>query len=362
MLREQTVSTRRAVIIVVIVCGVAVGMCGLFVVLRLTRPADGLMIEGYAQVDGHIGVELYVMQRYPLPIGLEADDVIMAIEDRSIEELGRDLFDPGDWGQSSVGPDRPIAYRVMRDGQTLVVMLTLGVHPHHNLFEYWGVAVFALVYLGAGVFVFLKRPTEPVAGALLLSAGGEFVFNLAGTFPLQVSDLDGSAHVLVCAADDHGQHLPGLRRANSFCAGLSAPAAHHRRTPVDHAAGVRQPVGLLHGLSGDRIRPLFGGDGLVCRGLVERIQSDFAIDVDCAAGHCDLALRHAARRGRATTTGRSAVGRVALSPWCRCCSTACRKPSGCRRFSITTCGPCYIRCSQFCWPSRFCAIGCGASK
>lgn len=189
MLRLHTISNHRAVIIVALVCGVAVGMCELLVALRLTRPSDGLMIGGYAQVDGQIGVELYVMRHYPLPIGLETDDVIMAIEDRSMEEWGRDLFTLGDRGQSPVVPDHPIAYRIMRDGQALVVTLTPGIHPYHNLFEYWGVAVFALVYLGAGVFVFLKRPTEPVAAALLLSAGGEFVFNLAGTFPLQVSDL-----------------------------------------------------------------------------------------------------------------------------------------------------------------------------
>jgi len=189
MLSEQTVSNRRAIIIVVIVCSVAVGVCGLLVVLRLTRPADGLMIGGYAQVEGHIGAELYVMRRYPLPIGLRADDAIVAIEDRSIEELGGDLFRPGAWGQSSIALDRPLAYRIRRDGQDLVVPVVLGIHPHHNLLEYWGVAIFALVYLGAGVFVFLKRPTEPVAGALLLSAGGEFIFNIAGTFPLQVSDL-----------------------------------------------------------------------------------------------------------------------------------------------------------------------------
>jgi signal transduction histidine kinase len=189
MLKGQATHHRRAVVIVLIVCGAAFGLCGIRWALRQTRPTDGLMIGDYTQRLGQTGVRLFDLPQYPLPIGFRSDDVIVGMNDRALEEWGHDLFDPTQWGQHRLPLNQPVEYRLMRGSQWMTIPVTLGIHPYASVLENWGLAIFAVVYLAVGVFVFLQRPAEPAARALLFSACGGFVFNIVCLVPSQVSDL-----------------------------------------------------------------------------------------------------------------------------------------------------------------------------
>jgi signal transduction histidine kinase len=189
MLKGQMTGNRRAVATVLIACGVAFGLCGVRWALRLTRPTDGLMINDYTQLFGQTGVRLLDLPYYPFPIGFRSDDVIVAMNNRSLDEWGHDLFDPTQWGQHRLPLEQPIEHRLLRDGQWMTTPVTLGIHPYASVPDNWGLAIFAVVYLAMGVFVFLQRPAEPAARALLVSSSGGFVFNIVCLVPSQISDL-----------------------------------------------------------------------------------------------------------------------------------------------------------------------------
>lgn len=96
--------SKRARLIVLIVCGVTIGLLGLRILMRLTRPSDGLLIDDYPQTADQIGVRFYIGQGSSTPTGMRTGDVIVSVDDRSVGNWLQILFEPGRWTLTGLDP------------------------------------------------------------------------------------------------------------------------------------------------------------------------------------------------------------------------------------------------------------------
>jgi signal transduction histidine kinase len=140
----------------------------LFVGWRLVGPSDGAVIPFYGDAWTRDGVRVEQLERGPL--GLQSDDVVVGIDDRSLN----------DWLAMAANPavDRVPAdhgavldYTVERGEATVVVMVTLVARDMWDvLLENWANLVLAAVMLGVALYVLRRRPELSAARALAVTA------------------------------------------------------------------------------------------------------------------------------------------------------------------------------------------------
>jgi two-component system, NarL family, sensor kinase len=115
------------------------------------------------------------------PPGLEAGDVVTAVDGRSLPSW---LQAPGtDW---QVGDT--VIFSVIRDEQPLDVSVTLSSYPFTEILRLeWGTVVYSVLGLLIAAYAFLRRPQLPATGALLLATSAQFSA-VTWSFGLQVGD------------------------------------------------------------------------------------------------------------------------------------------------------------------------------
>ena len=135
----------------------------LFIWVRDHTPADGARISWYEDAWTADGV---LIDPIDAPAaGLEDGDLVLAVDNRSIESWLRVITD-----QSVPRPNPSLAmpYDVRRDGQLMTVDVDWAVPSiGSTLIEGWGFVVFSIVFGAVGAFVFARKPDEPAAIPLL---------------------------------------------------------------------------------------------------------------------------------------------------------------------------------------------------
>src|SRR5262245_34755908 len=129
-----------------------------FLALHLLTPSDGARVPPgqAAALAGGLPLE-------PLrPGGVEAGDVLLAVNGHSVAELARTLSRPGPTGITWTA-GQSLRYTVERGGVARDVSVTLGAYPLGAvLANNWGSIMFALVGQLAMALLYWRRPDEPV--------------------------------------------------------------------------------------------------------------------------------------------------------------------------------------------------------
>jgi two-component system, NarL family, sensor kinase len=164
-----------------------VGLTLAFAALHIMRPSDGARLEPDKPVWSQDGITVTPFEQGAHG-GLQQGDIVVAVAGRSMEE----------WAQLLVNPDvaRPhwhvgdvVTYRVIRAGREMDVPVTLGAYPIGAMLgSVWGSIVFALAFALIAAFVFIRRPADRAARAMLL-AGCCLLSAQSWALGLQVSDL-----------------------------------------------------------------------------------------------------------------------------------------------------------------------------
>ena len=156
-----------------------------FIVVRDHTPADGARISWYEDAWTAEGV---LIDPIDAPAaGLEDGDLVLAVDDRSIEAWLAAVADPS---VPRPNPSLTMPYEVRRDGALMTVEVDWAVPSiGSTLIEGWGFVVFSIVFGAVGAFVFARKPDEPAAIPLLFitcAAAGSSVPWFLGT---SVSDI-----------------------------------------------------------------------------------------------------------------------------------------------------------------------------
>ncbi len=195
----------RTALVVLIVAILFLTLGVAFVVLRFVTPYDGARLQpGADGVWQSNGVVISPLDEQTN--GLRKDDLVVAIDGRSLESFAQALFG---WSaprpQWSIG--QKVIYTVVREGRTVNVAVIPTNYPWAAVFaEEWGAIVFALVNLLVAGFVFFKRPDEAAARVLFLGAAG-MASATTWSFGLQVSDIVGAAGWWLYVATTSGGYL-----------------------------------------------------------------------------------------------------------------------------------------------------------
>jgi two-component system, NarL family, sensor kinase len=151
----------------------------LFVAQHLAMPfANGRLQPGTKTITG-AGVIVTPVRAGPA--GLEAGDVVTAVNGRSLLSW---LQAPGiDW---QVGDT--VTLSVIRAGEPLDVAVTLAPYPLAAILRLeWGTVIYFSVGLLIAAYLFLRRPEVPATGVLFLATAAQFSA-VAWAFSLQVGD------------------------------------------------------------------------------------------------------------------------------------------------------------------------------
>lgn len=164
-----------------------VGLTLTFAALHIMGPSDGARLEPNKLVWSQDGVAVTPFERRPTN-GLQQGDTVVAVAGRGMEEWARLVVVPEaarpHWRAGDV-----VTYTVIRDGRQIDVPVTLVSYPTGAMLsEEWGIFLFALAFALIGAFVFLRRPDDRAARAMLL-AGCCLLSAQSWAFGLQVSDL-----------------------------------------------------------------------------------------------------------------------------------------------------------------------------
>lgn len=121
--------------------------------------------------------------------GLKPGDVVTGLAGRSLDTWLAALTDPAAT-RPPVRADAPLRVDVLRNGQSL----RLDVAPVPSsvgsvLRDSWGVLIFVSVMLAVGTAVYLRRPEEPAARALLVLGGSVFASTVCWIVGLHLVDL-----------------------------------------------------------------------------------------------------------------------------------------------------------------------------
>src|SRR5579859_1069987 len=183
----------------------AIGLWSLFLGflgLRLLTPSDGARLPPGEPQPVVSGLRLAPLA----PGALQPGDLLLAVNGRSVAELAQDLIGPRP-ANAKFAPGPPFTYTVERAGQSRDVSITLEPYPLGAvLAANWGSIAAALLLQLATAFVFLKRPTEPVARAMFLAAAG-LVGATNWSLGLQVSDLLGGLGFWLYSLSTFGAYL-----------------------------------------------------------------------------------------------------------------------------------------------------------
>ena len=129
------------------------------VAVRLDAPSDGTVVSLY-RVDG-------VVADVPSPVdgpGLQTGDVVIEIAGHRLAE--------GLGGLARPQPGAELAYDIVRDGTTRVIVRVDRTDPYPLLLAGWGNLVFVFALAALATALFLRRPEEPSTTPLLIAAAG----------------------------------------------------------------------------------------------------------------------------------------------------------------------------------------------
>ncbi len=139
-----------------------------FVVVRAATPSDGARVAFYADAWSAAGIRIAPIDAPAR--GLRDGDLVRAVDGRPLEGWLRIALDAG-----VARPDAgaPIRYLVDRDGITLEREVAWQPSAMAaTLLDGWSVIAFSVATALIAAFVFLRRPDEPAATALVLAACG----------------------------------------------------------------------------------------------------------------------------------------------------------------------------------------------
>jgi len=196
--------------------------------LRVTTPSDGarLKIEEWPwRIGGLIAAPIDEQ-----PGGLQRGDLVVAIDGRPLETWAQDLFVPAaahpHWriGQT-------VVYTVVRAGHIVEVPLQLRRFPLSSLLaQLWSVPLVLLLFWLIAAFIFIQRPGDRAARALLLSISSVGSLALWSLNP-QISDLVGGDGFWLGKAIGLGAFVTFWITGIRFWLGFPEPQAvlaHHR--------------------------------------------------------------------------------------------------------------------------------------
>jgi signal transduction histidine kinase/uncharacterized membrane protein len=154
--------------------------------LRASSPSDGTRLapdEAIWQADG---VVITLLQS--TPTGLQAGDVVLAIEGESLTTRVAAIFQPGP--PPAYQPGQSVHYTVRRGDGVLEVPVTLAPYPGDQLLTAnWGVLTTLLAMELVAGFVFWRRRRDPAARLFFLSWSWIVAALLTVSAGLQVLDL-----------------------------------------------------------------------------------------------------------------------------------------------------------------------------
>ncbi|HEX9635427.1 MAG TPA: histidine kinase [Candidatus Limnocylindria bacterium] len=122
---------------------------------------------------------------------LEDGDTVRAVEGVVLESWARALIglEPGPRARALVAGDT-VAYQVERDGRLIDLSVPLGRYPVLASFaEHWATILFTLAMQIVAAYVFLRRPRDPAAGALLLMGTSLLASSIPWLLGFQALDL-----------------------------------------------------------------------------------------------------------------------------------------------------------------------------
>ncbi len=166
--------------------------------LNITTPADGYSASADYFSPAGFTIKNVLINR---PNGLREGDLIVAVGGKPVEEWLSMAF-TGAPNVTKVG--QIIPYTVIRNGQTLVVPIKLEHLPIKTIFSRWGMPLFiTTLMLAMGIFVFLKKPQDMAARAMLMMTLTFFVqMNSMDVLDIQFSDvLDSRPFLTFLIAD-----------------------------------------------------------------------------------------------------------------------------------------------------------------
>jgi len=180
--------------------GVLLLVAALFAVHRVGQPSDGSDVggAGVAYGDGSVSVVPHVGAAGAVPF--LPGDRITAIAGRPVEDWAAALVDPGAV-RPSLAEDDVLTYTVVRGGRTVELPVVLGeLDLAAPLAAEWGVLAFAFSMQLLGLYLFIRRPAESAARALLVAGTGMFASTIPWALGLQAAALVEGAGFWLYAA------------------------------------------------------------------------------------------------------------------------------------------------------------------
>jgi hypothetical protein len=218
--------SRLALFPFLLITGILIALPIAFLWLHLTTPFDGgrLMPDSFPITEEG----LRVTPPQALPGGLQAGDVVTAVEGQSIEWWAEALF-TGEAPRPPWETNPNLRYTVLRNGQEIDVVINPTSYPLGAILRSnWGLIAFGVVFLLVAGYVLIQRPQLLAARVLFLTAASVFSAS-TWSLGLQVTDFLDSrgfwlyqattivAYMLYCILRwpflDRCQSLPG---AGSF--------------------------------------------------------------------------------------------------------------------------------------------------
>jgi hypothetical protein len=182
-------TTRLALFPFLLITGILIALPIAFLWLHLTTPFDGgrLMPDTFPiTAEG-----LRVTPPQPMPGGLQAGDVVTAVEGQPIQWWAEALF-TGEAPQPPWETNPNPRYTVLRNGQEIEVVITPTSYPLGAILRSnWGLIVFGVLFLLVAGYVLTQRLQLLAARLLFLTAASVFSAT-TWSLGLQVTDfLDG---------------------------------------------------------------------------------------------------------------------------------------------------------------------------
>jgi two-component system NarL family sensor kinase len=182
-------SSRRDYWPTLIISLIAISFGVIFVGRHIANPSDGARLEPGENALTPNGLIVTPLRQGSS--GLQAGDLVIAVEGRSIESWAQSLFDhkelPSTWklGQT-------VSYTIVRGNRSLDLPVRLVKYPFWNAVRInWGTIAYAAIYLVVATFVIARRPDNR-AGRILFFGAACLTSSTAWSFGLQVSDfMDG---------------------------------------------------------------------------------------------------------------------------------------------------------------------------
>jgi len=178
-------SVRARVAATWLLLALSLAAAALYTGIRLATPSDGARVAFYGGAWSSAGIRIAPIDQ-PAP-GLEEGDLVVSVAGRSMNAWLGVALDPE---VARPAGSAPIPYAVVRDGSPLAVDVAWAVPAvGATLLAGWSVILFSLGTAAIAAFVFVRRPDEPAATALVLAACGAAGSSIPWFLGTTVSDV-----------------------------------------------------------------------------------------------------------------------------------------------------------------------------